>query len=198
MTRLAVIFIGVLLPFLSFGQGGDQQLRAKADALFNEKRFAEAMPMYSQLVSLTPGDRHLNYRFGTCLLFGGVDKEKAIGHLKYATESPSTDPRAWYWLGRAYHLNYRFRDAQAAYQRFLGTDDKKAIAELPVDALQKQCRNGEKLLNNLKEITVRNKVEVDDKEFFRFYDLSDIGGKIVVLPEELRTSLDKKSKERTL
>lgn len=198
MTRLAVIFIGVLLPFLSFGQGGDQQLRAKADALFNEKRYAEAMPMYSQLVSLTPGDRDLNYRFGTCLLFGGVDKEKAIGHLKYATEAPSTDPRAWYWLGRAYHLNYRFRDAQAAYQRFLGTDDKKAIAELPVDALQKQCRNGEKLLNNLKEITVRNKVEVDDKEFFRFYDLSDIGGKIVVLPEELRTSLDKKSKERTL
>ncbi|MBL7980745.1 MAG: PD40 domain-containing protein [Flavobacteriales bacterium] len=198
MTRFAVIFIGVLLPFLSLGQGGDQQLRAKADALFNEKRYAEAMPMYSQLVSLTPADRDLNYRFGACLLFGGSDKEKAIGHLKYATEAPSTDPRAWYWLGRAYHLNYRFREAQAAYQRFLGTDDKKAIAELPVDALQKQCRNGEKLLNNLKEITVRNKVEVDDKEFFRFYDLSDIGGKIVVLPEELRTSLDKKSKERSL
>jgi hypothetical protein len=198
MTRPAVILIGMLLPLLGWAQGGDQQLRAKADALFNEKRFAEAMPMYSQLVSLTPGDRDLNYRFGTCLLFGGADKEKAIGHLKYATEAPSTDPRAWYWLGRAYHLNYHFREAQAAYQRFLGTDDKKAIAELPVDALQKQCRNGEKLLNNLKEITVRNKVEVDDKEFFRFYDLSDIGGKIVVLPEELKSSLDKKSKERTL
>lgn len=198
MTRPVVILIGMLLPFLGWAQGGDQQLRAKADALFNEKRFAEAMPMYSQLVSLTPSDRDLNYRFGTCLLFGGADKEKAIGHLKYATEAPSTDPRAWYWLGRAYHLNYHFREAQAAYQRFLGTDDKKAIAELPVDALQKQCRNGEKLLNNLKEITVRNKVEVDDKEFFRFYDLSDIGGKIVVLPEELKSSLDKKSKERTL
>jgi hypothetical protein len=198
MARPAVILFGMLLPFLGWAQGGDQQLRAKADALFNEKRFAEAMPMYSQLVSLTPSDRDLNYRFGTCLLFGGADKEKAIGHLKYATEAPSTDPRAWYWLGRAYHLNYHFREAQAAYQRFLGTDDKKAIAELPVDALQKQCRNGEELLNNLKEITVRNKVEVDDKEFFRFYDLSDIGGKIVVLPEELKSSLDKKSKERTL
>lgn len=198
MNRLAVILIGAFLPFLALAQGGDQQVRAKADALFDEQRFAEAYPLYSQLVSLTPGDRQLNYRFGTCTLFGSEDKEKAIGHLKFATEDPSIPPLAWYWLGRAYHLNYRFKEAQVAYQRFLGTGDKKAIAAWPVDALDKQCRNGEQLLSNLKEITVRNKVEVADAEFFRFYDLSDIGGKIVVLPEELMTSADKKKKERNL
>ena len=197
-TRIPGIFIAVLLPILAFCQGGDQQLRNKANALFDEQRYAEAMPMYSQLVSLSPSDHDLNYRFGACLLFGGTDKEPAIGHLKFATGSPSVPPLAWYWLGRAYHLNYRFREAQAAYQRFLGTGDRKAITEWPVDALEKQCRNGEKLLSNLKEISVRNKVEVDDTEFFRFYDLSDIGGRIVVLPDELKTNLDKKKKERSL
>lgn len=198
MTRYAVILIGMLFPVLGLAQGGDAQVRAKADGLFDEQRFAEAFPLYSQLVSLSPGDRQLNYRFGTCILFGSEDKEQAIGHLKFATEDPSIAPLAWYWLGRAYHLNYRFKEAQQAYQRFLGTGDKKAIAAWPVEALDAQCRNGEKLLSNLKEITVRNKVEVADAEFFRFYDLSDIGGKIVVLPEELMSSLDKKKKERSL
>ncbi len=198
MTRPAVLFLSLLLPLLGLAQGGDEQLRAKADALFDEQRFAEAYPLYSQLVSLTPGDRDLNYRFGTCTLFGNEDKEAAIGHLKFATESPATVPMAWYWLGRAYHLNYRFKEAQVAYQRFLGTGDKKAVAAWPVDALDKQCRNGGQLLSSLKEITVRNRTEVDENEFFRFYDLSDIGGKIVVLPDELKTTIDKKRKVRSL
>jgi len=198
MTRLAVILFLLLFALPASPQGGDQQVRAKADQLFNEQRFAEAMPLYSQLVSLSPADRVLNYRFGACLLFSGEDKEKAIAPLKFATGDPGIPAEAWYWLGRAYHLNYRFKEAQQAYQRFVGTGDKKALEKWPVTALEKQCRNGEKLLSNLKEIDVRNKVEVDAAEFFRFYDLSDIGGKVVVTPDELRTSLDRKNKHRGL
>ncbi len=158
MTRLAGIFLAFLLPFLSIAQGGSELLRTKADALFTEQRFAEAMPLYSQLVSLSPADRDLNYRFGTTLLFVGEDKEKAIGHLKFATESPAIAPAAWYWLGRAYHLNYRFAEALTAYQRYRGVADKKTLTELPADAFEDQCRNGQKLLSKLKEITVRSKV----------------------------------------
>lgn len=198
MTRSPGILIGLLFPFMALGQGGDDQLRAKAEALFEEQRYAEALPMFSQLVSLSPSDRGLNYRFGTCLLFDGEDKEKAVSYLKYATEDPSIPAPAWYWLGRAYHLSYRFKEAQVAYQRFRGTGDTKALAKFPVESLEKQCRNGEQLLSNLKEITVRNKVEVASSEFFRFYDLSDIGGSIVVLPEELKTSLDKKNRTNQL
>ncbi|MCB0769365.1 MAG: PD40 domain-containing protein [Flavobacteriales bacterium] len=198
MTRISGILIGALFTILAHAQGGDQQLRAKADGLFEQKNYIEALPLYSQLVSLNPSDRVLNYRFGTCLLFGGEEKDKAIGHLKFAVEDPGIPADAWFWLGRAYHLSYMFKEAQAAYQRYQGTASKKELEGFSVAALDKQCRNGQRLLNNLKEITVRNKVEVDDNEFFRFYDLSDIGGKIVVLPEELMSGLDKKSNERTL
>lgn len=198
MTRLTGIAFLLFLSLWSHGQGGDQQLRAKAEALYQEARYAEAMPLYSQLVSLYPADRTLNQRFGTTLLFVGEDKEKAIGHLKYATEDPGIDAAAWYWLGRAYHLNYRFQEALTAYQRYRGVADRKTLAELPAEAYEQQCRNGMKLLSKLKDITVRNKVEVAEAEFFRFYDLSDIGGRIVVTPDELKTALDKKSKQRGL
>jgi hypothetical protein len=197
-TRITGIVLALFLPLALLAQGGDQQLRAKADALFKERRFAEAMTMYSQLVSLTPSDRELNFRFGTCLLHSGEDKEKAISYLKYATDDPAGPSAAWYWLGRAYHLNYRFKEAQMAYQRFRGTGDKKALEEWPVEGFEQQCRNGEKLLSSLKDVRVRSKVEAVDSEFFRFYELGDIGGRIVVTPEELRTALDKKSGQRGL
>ncbi|MCC6578737.1 MAG: PD40 domain-containing protein [Flavobacteriales bacterium] len=197
MTRLAVLPLWLCAALLAHGQG-DKQLRAKADALFAEERFAEALPLYSQLVSLEPGDRTLNYRYGTCVLHGGGDREKAIGFLKYAAEDPAIPALVWYWLGRAYHLNYRFSEALNAYQRFRGTGDERAIAAHPVDALEQQCRNGQQLLNSLKEISVHSKVEVEDREFFRYYDLEGIGGRIVVTPDELKTPLDKKYKGRSL
>ncbi|MBL7964187.1 MAG: PD40 domain-containing protein [Flavobacteriales bacterium] len=174
-------------------QGGDQALRSKAAQLFAQGNFAEALPLYSQLVSLSPADRDLNFRLGACIVESGEDKDKAVGFLKYAVEDPSTTPLAWYYLGRAQHLTYRFRDALASYQHFRGTGDKKLLGSHPVDALEKQCRNGQNLLANLKEVTVRNKVAVGARDFFRFYDLSDVGGRIVVTPDELRTSLDKKN-----
>lgn len=197
MTRTTGIVFFLLLSLCAAAQG-DQQVRAKADGLFDEKNYVEALPLYSQLVSLAPSDRVLNYKFGTCSLFGGTDKDKAIGHLKFATQDPAIPPDAWYWLGRAFHLNYQFKDAQAAYQRYQGTGSKKELEGFPIASLDKQCRNGQNLLSNLKEITVHNKVEAEGTEFFRFYELGDIGGKIVVLPEELKSSLDKKSKQRTL
>ena len=142
MNRVKGILFALAFPFLGLAQGGEQQLRVKADALFTEGRFAEAYPLYSQLVSLSPSDHELNYRFGACTLYGGDDKEKAIGHLKFACENPTTPPLAWYFLGRAYHLAYRFKEALAAYERYKGTADRKVLAQYPADALEQQCRNG--------------------------------------------------------
>lgn len=193
-----MVAMAIAAASLALHAQGDVQVRERADALFGEKNYLDALPLYSQLVSLHPADRTLNYRFGTCLLFGGTDRDKAIGHLKFATQDPSIPADAWYWLGRAYHLNYQFKEALAAYQRYQGVGGRKELEGFPIAALDKQCRNGLNLLSNLKEITVHGKTEVAETEFFRFYELGDIGGKIVVLPDELKTSLDRKSKQRAL
>ena len=183
------------LPNNARAQGGDKAMQAQADALFEKGEYAQAYPMYSQLVSLSPQDHVLNYKFGACTLYGGDDKDKAIGYLKFAVTGPATPNLARYFLGRAYQLDYRFDDAITAYQHYRGTADKKLLAQFPVDAMEQQCRNGKYLLSNLKDIEVMNKVQVDAADFFRFYDLSDIGGKIVVTPDELLTNYDRKSGE---
>lgn len=198
LKRLA---IGVLMlcPMLAIhAQSVDKAMKDKADALFDRGEYASAYPLYSQLISLSPQDHDLNFRFGATTLFGGDDKSKAIGYLKYAVQGPSTNSLAWYFLGRAYQLDYQFDAAVESYQHFKGTADKKVLAKFPVDAMEQQCRNGKYLLSNIKDIEVLNKVEVASSDFFRFYDLSDIGGKIVVTPEELLTSLDRKNGAQSL
>ncbi len=176
---------------------GDVAQRAQAEQLFAQERFADAMPLYSNLVSLYPSDRDLNYRLGTCMIHSGGDKEKAVGFLKFATQDASVAPLAHYQLGRALHVTYRFTDAMAAYAVYKAKADKKTLVEHPVDVLEKQCRNGTQLLSNLKEIEVHSKVEVDEKQFDRFYDLTDMGGRIVEVPDELKSSLDRKSDKRS-
>ncbi|HEY0978373.1 MAG TPA: hypothetical protein VGE21_12950 [Flavobacteriales bacterium] len=195
-SRAVVCVLAVAVALV--GSAQDAQLRAKADALFAKGEYAEALPLYSQLVSLSAQDHDLNFKYGACSVRGGGDKEKAISYLKFAVQGPNTSPLAWYFLGEADHLTYHFKDALAAYERYKGTADKKMLAAFPVDVLEAQCRNGQQLLNNLKDIEVKNKTEVSASDFFRFYDLGDIGGKIVTLPEELMSSLDRKSKERSL
>lgn len=199
MTRLNCLLLSMAFLGFAHGQGkGDAGLRARADALFTEQKFNEALPLYAQLVSLTPADHDLNYRLGTCVVHSGDDKESAVGFLKFAVQNANTSPLAWYYLGRAYHLTYRFKEALDAYQHFRGTEDKRTLATNPVDQLEKQCRNGLQLLSNLKEVGVQSKVEVGEPDFFRYYDLTGIGGRIVVTPDELMSSLDRKSRERSV
>ncbi|MBK9421513.1 MAG: hypothetical protein IPN44_10765 [Flavobacteriales bacterium] len=180
----------------AFTQGNDKQLRAQADGLFEKGEYFKALPLYSQLVSLSPADHDLNFKLGTCSIYGKDEKAKAIGFLKYAVQGPSTPALAWYFLGRAYQLDYRFDDALDAYRHFSGTADKKSLDAHPLDALQQQCRNAKFLLSNIKDIDVMSRVEVDANDFFRFYDLGNIGGKIVVTPDELLSSYDRKSGQR--
>ena len=198
MTRSSGIAVLVCLPFALWAQGGDKELRASADALFAKGDYALAFQPYQTLVGNNQQDFDLNFRYGVCALHGGADKDEAIKYLKRSTLGPSPPALAWYFLGKAYHTSYQFKEALVAYERYRGTADKKMFADRPVDALELQCRNGQNLLSNLKEIDVHNKMEVEGGDFFRFYDLSSIGGRIVVTPEELKSSVDRKAKDLAL
>ena len=195
-TTLCVLlgYFCFALPVL--GQSSD--LKDKADGLFAEGKFSEAMPLYSQLVSLDPSDHVLNYKLGTCVIHSSEEKDPAIGFLKFAVENPNTPSEAWFYLGRANQLTYRFKEALSAYDRFKNEGDKKELAKHKVDENIAQCQNGLKLLSNIKDVRVLNKLEVEEEDFFRFYDLENIGGRIVVTPDELKTSYDRKKGLRSL
>lgn len=194
--KWTLFVIGVLSTLMSLAQssmkGGGDDVLSRAEKLFEEQQFAQAYPLYSQLVSLTPGDADLNFKFGATALYAGVAKEDAIKHLSFAKKKGCKDPRLHYYLGKAYHLNYEFSKAEEAYQTYLDKLDPKDKNPLPAQAQLKMCQQGNNLLANIRDVVVLDKTETSESDFFRYYNLEDIGGRILRTPDELLTKYDKK------
>ena len=117
---LSALLIGIISPF-ALAQGtydSEKDLKSKAGKAYNDDRFSEALPLYSQLLSLYPKDPEITYRYGVCLLETGQEREKCISYLFTASKSPEVDSEVYFFLGKALHLNYRFDEALVNYGIF--------------------------------------------------------------------------------
>ena len=93
----------------SFAQKSDTDSQLKeANKLFEEGKYSEAYPLYTQLLSLRRGDPEITFKYGATLLYGAENKAEAISYLKKASLKSGMDIRCFYFLGKAYHLNYKF------------------------------------------------------------------------------------------
>lgn len=197
---LLVIQLGVRTSFAQAAFASEEELKQQALKLFDDDEFEEAYPLYSQLASLYPKDPNYNYRLGVCMLYASDDKEKPIPFLEFATKSPEVDKEVLFYLAKAYHLNYRFDDAIAKYVDYLKVASESKANKLQVDRQIQMCKNGKKLLRNITDLLVLDKKELSRTDFYRAYDISDIGGKLLAKPDEeaFKTSLDKKKKEKSI
>lgn len=181
----------VLFAFSSWAQS-ESEVRKNADKLFEEEAYIAATPLYLQLLNLYPTDPELNFRYGTCSLFND-DKQKqdAIKFLNVATKSASIDPRAYYFKGKALHLNYQFDEARKFYELYQ-TKRESRDDRYDVDREIEMCRNGKKLMIQFTDIVVSEKTQIEEDKFFRLYkDMESIGGDILVT-ERFQSKIDKK------
>ncbi|MBI4931201.1 MAG: PD40 domain-containing protein [Bacteroidetes bacterium] len=175
----------------------EDDLKKQANKLFEEEDFTKAYPLFSQLLSLYPKDPQYNYKFGACLLFSSNDKEKAIPYIEYAAkrQKQGADKEVFFYLGKAYHLNYRFEDAIRAYTAYKGIASAKSLDKYDVNRQIEMCENGKRLLKNVTDLSVLEKKEVPESDFFRSYNLTEFNAKLILRPDDLKTALDKKKKE---
>lgn len=190
-----VLWLGLKPTVFAQKQNDDNQLK-KADKLFEEGKYAEAYPMYSHLLSLSKSNADITFKYGATLLYSSDNKAEAIPYLEKAAAKSTTDSRVFYFLGKAYQLNYEFKKAIVAYNDFKNKADSKFLAAFDAEQVIRQCENGNELLSNLNEVLVLDKKDVSSSEFFRFYELDNLAGKILLAPEEFQTSLDKKNGHR--
>jgi len=186
------LYLLILLGFTSVSQAqvNEAQLQKDAETLFEAGKFVEAHPLYAQLVSLNPRNVDYNFRFGASTVFAGSDYETAIKHLKFATHKTGVDARAFYYMGLAEQLNYDFSSAIDDFNNFKNLADAKTSAGFDVNRRIDQCKNGQGLLSKVKDIVVIEKTTANDNDFFRFFNLDAMGGRILAMPEELKTKTD--------
>jgi hypothetical protein len=137
MTRTLLFFSFLMFIFLQVKAqihpqlySARQEMFLEAESFFLFEEYSEALPLYIELLREQPGNSFLNYRAGKCLINIPGQKDKAIPHLEKAitdidmrerrptfrtTRAPAD---AYFYLGHAYHINYRFNDALKMYRLF--------------------------------------------------------------------------------
>jgi hypothetical protein len=196
-VRYILIIIAFFLPFsamLSFAQtqGNDDKLtEEKALKFYNDRDYSNALPLYSQLLSLYPKDEVYNLNYAACLIETNQQVEKALKYLQYA-DSKSKDPMIKYYIGRSNHLNYHFTEAIESYNAFKQSASSSLIKELHVDKLIEMCKSGQDLIKYISDLTVVDNRRIKSENYFYSYDLKEFDGKLVIKPKELKSSIDKK------
>lgn len=139
-----LIILLILVGINSFSQDNNKVSKdfardfVEADDLMGDNNYNAALKLLLNLLETDADNGNIQNKIGLCYLKTALEKEKAIGYFEKAithsgqkvkTESPEerrAPLEAYYNLGKAYHANYKFKDAINLYNGYL---DK--IVEVP-------------------------------------------------------------------
>ena len=170
-------------------------MAAEANVFFEEGNYVQAYAAYSQLVSLYGSNPIYAFRFGAAGIYATTDREKCVFFMKDGVRRGYTEPETHYYLARAYHLSYNFKEALAEYEKFETSAEKKQLAKSDCKAQKLSAESGLNLMNSIKDVQVLEKTEAEKSSFYRYMNIDPSIGKIISTPKELLSKLDLKSKE---
>ena len=195
LSIFLIYFFSTTISYAQELSKNEQEIDKKAFIEIDKKNYKEALPLFSQLLSLHPKDVAYNFNYAVCLIETNEDPEKALSFLKYVARN-SQDPILYYYLGKAYHLNYLFDKALLNYKFFQSHAKKSDLKEYDVVQLIRMAENGKELVNYVTQLHILQNKKIKDDKFYYSYDLDGIGGKLIITPPDFKTKIDKKKKYR--
>jgi hypothetical protein len=127
-----------------------------------------------------------------CLYNAKKDKSSCIHALEKASASKDVPADVFYYLGMANHLSYKFSSAITAYQKFMTLGKAADVKKLNIEREIEYCNSGLKLVNNPVVIEVFEKKHIELESVHLAFTHLESGGKILMITEDLRSSIDKK------
>ena len=123
INRIIKIFLLIIFfasnSFAQKGYKNPEEYAKAADKLFEKGEFQKAFVYYQTLRSNEMGNPDYNFRLGVCMMYSEPEKkERPINYFEIAIKFNIEDNRVYYYLGRAYHNNYRFTEAKASYEKY--------------------------------------------------------------------------------
>ena len=171
-------------------------LERRAENHFQSQRYLKACGDYEILYNMYPKDAEYAYFLGRSYLHSNRYLDRAAELLKFAARRNFGED-AYFYLGQAYHLNYRFEDAALAFITFQKQASPKVLKKFDVDywiAVTSNARQSVEVAQNLKIESLHaipsNAMESAFKELTT--------GKYIYVPEEFRSKTDKENDYHSL
>lgn len=174
MYKLCLIIISFAFSYTAIAQS----FRANPDAAaqhFKAGDFEDAFPHYSKLYSQFPSEPRYNFYYGACLTELNRDIPAAIKCLKFAAVK-NFNKQVYFYLGRAYQLNYDFQEALTQYEKFLKITSGGGELNATCEKYMIQCRTGISASSKITSLKVTNTDTCSANDLLGYYHpVSDIG-----------------------
>lgn len=139
----------------------------QAENMIEYGNYEDALLVYLELLQEVPDNYNINFKVGYCYLNTVLDKKKSIPYLEKAMSGVSNDYQendykttscpleVYYYLGEAYHLDYKFQDAIDILEN-LKTQVPDIEFRPQIDSKIQQCKNGIELMKYPVKMIVTN------------------------------------------
>ncbi|OFX58525.1 MAG: hypothetical protein A2046_05520 [Bacteroidetes bacterium GWA2_30_7] len=164
---ISLLLLGCI-PF--YGQEKSfKDIYFNAESLLDAGNYKEAVINYQELLKMQPNNANICFKIGYCYVNTILEKDKSIQYLETASKNISDKYNGdsekeknapvdvLYWLGKAYHVNYKFEEAIKIlneYKPKIEIENKDLISE--VDKTINYCKNGLELIKNPVTFNITN------------------------------------------
>lgn len=156
------------------------QTQKDVQDLYNEGRYAEALPLLRNEYLLKPTDGILNLRLGVSLYEIG-DFKSALEYLQFASNKKVTD--SYIYLGQLYTKMYLFEEAEKEFNKYEKAKrrDKDALAKL--EESRNYTNRLQRLVGRTEDIQIIDSIILPKSEFLKAYHLSSTAGTLLSVNE---------------
>ncbi len=171
--RLLIGFSFLLCVFSQVSSAQDmatyREKFTEGNYLIIEENFTQALKNFLEAYAIDSTNANINYKLGYCYMKSSTEKYKATHYLEKACQNVShnytdLEPRekkapdnAYYFLGQAYHLNYRFDEAIENFTKFkeiIGPKNKEFNRD--IDRRIEICKNGKEFYSVPTKVDIIN------------------------------------------
>ncbi len=176
----------------------DKEDLALAENLFNQEIYQEAALVYQNVELYIDLGSIDQYRYGVSLFKTKKDKTNCIIALEACLGMKDVPVEIFYYLAKANQQSYRFSTAINYYKKYMVLCKPEDIKSLKIEQEIKYCQNGIRLVNNPVVLEVYGKKHVDQNAIQNSLTQIESGAKILVITDDMRSSIDKKKEFKSL
>lgn len=178
------IYLVFWLILVGVGLTRGQEKVSKQEIIHKMKDglYSAAFPLLEAQYSKFPKDPDYIYYTGMCRVQVSENIPGAIDLLKEATQL-NIYKESWFYLGKAYLLNFQFEDAQEAFGRFNDKAGKDVKDKLKLPLYQAMARNALELCTKYKKIIVVKVDTIAENKLLGFLNKQKIMGRLETIGE---------------
>ncbi|NDW10900.1 tetratricopeptide repeat protein [Dysgonomonas sp. 520] len=166
---------------MSFSSVKAQDLLDEANDLFNEKKYAEAIPYFEKIYGAHSSDPTVNLQYGVSLLNTKQDLSKTVELFQKVDKKKQ--PEVHLYLGDVYAALYRFSDAEKEYSQYATVKRRDKAALSVVEDRRKDMEVVKRFVNRTENIQIIDSIVVDKSDLLSAYKLSPGGGSLKYFDE---------------